>query len=167
MEDGKWKQKMSNGKILLTVILFSVFVSGCAPTILNIGLIEAGRNNAMEEFYIDNYKVRLRIIPIADDEYICSFSISDKNDGTPIKDVKSVMDIKMYSNYPKTHFRHRHGKTTIHSELKPIVDSESNDYDYKYKLTGKGKYELTISLTEIDGKELEKDILITFEQEVK
>ncbi|MEP0862125.1 MAG: hypothetical protein HRF52_11885 [Ignavibacterium sp.] len=158
---------MSNGKTLLTVILFSVFVSGCAPTILNIGLIEAGRINAIEEFYIDNYKMRLRIIPIGNDEYICSFLLSDKNDGTPIKDVKSVMDIKMYSNYPKTHYRHRHEKKTIFSGLEPIVDSASNDYDYKYKLTGKGKYELTIKLNEVAGKELDKEIYISFDQEAK
>jgi hypothetical protein len=63
--------------------------------------------------------------------------------------------------------RHRHGKQMIKSGIEPITDKLSNDYDYKYKFSGKGKYELTIKLTEINGKELEKEIQISFDQEVK
>ena len=158
-------------KILPVKIFFGILVSGCVSSynIGNIGLMEPGKNSAAQEFYIDNYKMKIRVLPVTEDgEFMYSISLLNKVDRTPFKDVKSTMDIKKYPmKEQKTHFRHRHGKDKIVSDLVPIIDSISIDYDYKYKFKDKGKYELTIKLTEIEGKELEKEILVSFDQEVR
>ena len=161
MVNGKWKMD-NNLKICLVLIIFSVFATGCVQTI-NLGLVEANR---MQEFYADDYKMRIRIIAIDDAEFTYSISFFDKSDNTPIKDVKAEMDIKKYPQNPKYHYRHRHEKQMLASGLKLNFDAISNDYDFKYKFKSKGKYELTIRLSEIDGKPLDKDLLISFNQEV-
>ena len=131
-------------------------------------MIEIGKNSTAQEFYIDNYKMKVRVMPVAEDyQYICSISLSDKDNSTSIKDVKSNMDIKKYSSHSTPRGGIQRVKQMIINDIEPIKDSLSNDFEYMYKLRNKGKYELTIKLTEIDGKELEKEILVSFDQEVK
>ena len=154
-------------KVFLAIIVISVIITGCVQPI-NLGLIESVKNSSVQEFSVNDYKMKLRVIPIADEyEYIYSFSIVNKNDGTPIKNVESILDIKKYPYYPQFHGRHRHDKEYIASKLEPFYDSTKIRYDYKYKFKNKGKYELTIKLSEVAGKELAKDVLISFDQEVK
>lgn len=168
MENGKWKMedgKWSSGimmKNFLVWIVFSVFASGCVQTV-NLGLVEMNR---VQEFYADDYKMRIRIIAIDDSEFTYSISFFDKNDNTPIKDVKAEIDIKKYPQNPKYHYRHRHEKQMLVSGLKLNFDATTKDYDFKYKYSSKGKYELTIEMSEINGKPLEKNLLISFDQEV-
>lgn len=158
-------------KVLPVILFIAIYVSGCVSSynIGNMGMIEPGKINSVQEFYIDKYKMNIRVLRLTKDrEFMYSISLLNKSDRTPLKDVKSTMDIKKYpTKEQKTHFRHRHGMDKIVSDLSPIVDSVSIDYDYKYKFNGKGKYELIIKLTEIDGKELEKEILVSFDQEVR
>ncbi len=112
--------------------------------------------------------MKVRVMPVAEDyQYICSISLSDKDNSTSIKDVKSNMDIKKYSSHSTPRGGIQRVKQMIINDIEPIKDSLSNDFEYMYKLRNKGKYELTIKLTEIDGKELEKEILVSFDQEVK
>lgn len=154
-------------KIFFVTIFISVFITGCVQPI-KLGLMDTGKNSTVQEFYIDNYKMKVRVIPLGEaSEYIYSLALKDKYDGTVIKKVKSTMNIKKYPSLSMQRDRHHHGKQMIKSGIEPIIDTLSNDYDYKYKFNGKGKYELTIKLTEIDGKELEKEILVSFDQEVK
>ena len=154
-------------KIFFVMIFISVFIAGCVQPI-NLGLMETGKNSIVQEFYVDNYKMKVRVMPITDDyQYICSLSLSDKDISTPIKDVKSNMNVKKYTSHSKPRGGIERVKQMILNDIEPIKDSLSNDFEYKYKLRNKGKYELTIKLTEINGKELEKDILVSFDQEVK
>jgi len=157
-------------KILPIIIATAVLASGCVSSyhIGNMGMIEPGKINSAQEFNIDKYKMKIHVIPLGEEsEYIYSITLKDKYDGTVIKKVKSTMNIKKYPSLSMQRDRHHHSKQMIKSGIEPIIDTLSNDYDYKYKFNGKGKYELTIKLTEIDGKELEKDILVSFDQEVK
>jgi len=154
-------------KIFFVMIFISVFIAGCVQPI-NLGLMETGKNSTVQEFYVDNYKMKVRLMPITDDyQYICSLSLSDKDNSTPIKDVKSNMNIKKYSSHSTPRGGIQRTKQVIINDIEPIKDSLSNDFEYRYKLKRKGKYELTIKLTEIDGKELEKEILVSFDQEMK
>lgn len=154
-------------KIFFVMIFVSVFITGCVQPI-NLGLMETGKNSSVQEFYVDNYKMKVRVIPISDNyQYICSISLSDKNNSALIKDVKSVMDIKKYSSRSTPRGGIQRVKQMIINDIEPIKDSLSNDLEYKYNLKSKGKYELTIKLIEINGKELEKDVLVCFDQEVK
>lgn len=154
-------------KMFFVLIFISVFITGCIQPI-NLGLIEIGQNSTAQEFYIDNYKMKVRVMPIADDyQYICSLSLSDKDNSATIKDARSNMDIKKYSSRSTPRGGSQRVKQMIINDIEPIKDSVSNDFEYMYKLRNKGKYELTIKLTEINGKELEKDILVHFDQEVK
>ena len=154
-------------KIYLAVIVVSAFIAGCVQPI-NLGLMESGKNSSVQEFYVNNYKMKLRVIPIANDyEYNYSFSLVNKNDDAPVKNVESTLGIKKYPYYPQFHGRHRHDKEYVANGLEPFYDSTKIGYEYKYKFKNKGKYELTIKLTEINGKELDKDIQISFDQEVK
>lgn len=154
-------------KIFLAVTFISVFITGCVQPV-NLGLIETGKNSTVKEFYIDNYIMKVRVIPIADEyQYICSISLSDKDNSISIKDLKSNIDIKKYSSHSTPRGGIQRVKQMIINDIEPIKDSLSNDFEYKYKLKSKGKYELTIKLTEIDEKELEKEILVSFDQEVK
>jgi hypothetical protein len=157
-------------KVLAVTIFMVIFVSGCVSSyhIGNMGMIEPGKINSAQEFNIDKYKMKIHVISLGEEsEYIYSIALKDKYDGSPINNVKSTLNIKKYPSLSMQRDRHRHGKQMIKSGIEPITDTLSNDYDYKYKFNGKGKYELTIKLTEIDGKELEKDILVSFDQEVK
>lgn len=154
-------------EIYLAVIFVLVFITGCVQPI-NLGLMESGKNSFVQEFYANNYKMKLRVIPISDEnEYHYLLSIVNKNDDEPAKNVESTLGIKKYQLYPQFHGRHRHAKKFIAGGLEPFYDSTKSGYGYKYKFKNKGKYELTIKLTEINGKELAKDILISFDQEVK
>lgn len=157
--------------MFVALIVILIIVQGCVTSYNfgNIGMMEPNKNSSLQEFYIDNYKMKIRVLPVTEDrEFMYSISLLNKSDRTPLKDVKSTMDIKKYpTKEQKTHFRHRHGMDKIVSDLTPIIDSVSIDYDYKYKFNSKGKYELTIRLTQIEGKELEKEILVSFDQEVK
>jgi|DewCreStandDraft_4_1066084.scaffolds.fasta_scaffold92105_2 hypothetical protein len=157
-----WQKMDNNLKIFLVLIIFSVFAAGCVQTI-NLGLVEMNR---VQEFYVDNYKMRIRIIAVDDSEFIYSISFVNKNDNMPITDVKAEVDIKKYPQNPKSHYKHRHEKQNQISGLKLNFDATTKDYDFKYKYSGKGKYELTIELSEINGKPLEKNLLISFDQEV-
>jgi len=165
------KQKVIRTLRIFPVLIFlGVLVSGCVSSynIGNIGMIEHGKSSAVQELYFDKYKMKMHVIPFGEEyEYIYSISLKDKYDGTVIKKVKSTMNIKKYPTLAMRRDRHHHSKQMLKSGIEPIIDTLSNDYDYKYKFNGKGKYELTIKLTEIDGKELEKDILVSFDQEVK
>ena len=157
-------------KTIPVIIFIAIIVSGCVSSynIGNIGLMEPGKNSAAQEFNIDKYKMKIHVIPLGEEsEYIYSITLKDKYDGSIIKKVKSTMDIKKYPSLSMQRDRHRHSKQMIKSGIEPIIDTLANDCDYKYKFNGKGKYELTIKLTEIDGKELEKEILVSFDQEVK
>lgn len=158
---GICKMKKKNYKIFLALILFFAF-TGCVQTV-NLGLIKADR---AQEFYVDNYKLSIKIIQKSEYEYFYSISFFDENYNTPIAEVKSKVDIKKYPQNSKTHYKHRHKKQKQVSGLMPTFDKESNDYDFKYKFKSKGKYELTISLSEIAGKQLDKDLLISFDHEV-
>ncbi len=154
-------------KMFFVMIFISVFITGCVRPI-NLGLIEIGKNSTAQEFYIDNYKMKVRVMPIADDyQYICSLSLSDKDNSASIKDVRSNMDIKKYSSHSTPRGGSQRVKQMIINDIEPIKDSVSNDFEYMYKLRNKGKYELTIKLTQINGQKLEKDILVHFDQEVK
>lgn len=143
------------------MILLSVLAAGCVQTI-NLGLVAS--NNRPQEFYVDDYKMRIQITELTDNEYLYSVSFFDKNENTSITDVKAEIEIKKYPENPKTHYRHRHEKKKIVSGLKPNFDANSNDYDFRYKFSSKGKYELTVELSEINGKPLEKNLLISFDQ---
>ena len=147
-------------KMFFVMIFISVFITGCIQPI-NLGLIEIGQKSTEQEFYIDNYKMKVRVIPVAEDyQYICSLSLSEKDNSASIKDVKSIMDIKKYYSRSTPRGGIQKVKQIIINNIEPMKDSLSNDFEYKYKLKNKGKYELTIKLTGIDGKELEKDILV-------
>ncbi|MEW6195593.1 MAG: hypothetical protein AB1521_10605 [Bacteroidota bacterium] len=148
-------------KNIFVVIVLAVFTAGCVQTI-NLGLIAS--NNRLQEFFIDDYKMWIQITESTDNEYLYSISFFDKNENTSIKDVKSEIEIKKYPENPKTHYKHRHSKQTLVNGLKPIYDANSNDYDFRYKFSSKGKYESTIELSEINGKPLEKNLLISFDQ---
>ena len=153
-------------KIFLAIIFLYFFITGCGQSI-KLGLIEVGKNSAVQEFYVDNYKMQVRIILMSDEkEYLYSFSLFTKNDGTPIKDVKSYLDIKKYDTMARYHYRYMRQKQPYISGLELVYDSTANNYEYKYKFKSKGKYELTIRLSEIEGKPLTKDILISFDQDV-
>lgn len=154
-------------KIFFVMTFVSAFITGCIQPI-NLGLMETGKNSSVQEFYVDNYKMKVRVIPISDNyQYICSISLSDKDNSASIKDVKSVMNIKKYSSQSTPRGGNRRIKQMMINDIEAIKDSLSNNYEYRYKLKSKGKYEVTIKLTEINGRELEKDILVYFDQEVK
>lgn len=154
-------------KIFFVTIFISVFITGCVQPI-KLGLMDTGKNSTVQEFYIDNYKMKVRVIPITDNyQYICSMSLSDKDNSVSIKDVRSSMNIKKYSSHSTPRGGIQRVKQMIINDIEPIKDSLSNDFEYKYSLKSKGKYELTIKLIEINGKELEKDVLVYFDQEVK
>ncbi|MFA7421884.1 MAG: hypothetical protein WCZ90_19535 [Melioribacteraceae bacterium] len=148
-------------KVFIAIIFLSLFITGCNPLIF----IEAGKNSAVQDFYVDNYKMQVRITRVSDDnEYFCSFSLLNKTDATPIKGIKSYLDIKKYG---PPRYRYMREKFPYLNGLELIYNSLTNDYEHKYKFTSKGKFELTIRLNEIDGKALEEDILISFDQEAK
>lgn len=157
-------------KVLPVILFLGVLVSGCVSSynIGNIGMIEPGKGSAVQELYIDKYKMKIHVIPFGEEsEYIYSISLKNKYDGSVIKKIKSTMNIEKYPSLSMKRDRHHHSKQMIKSGIEPIIDTLSNDYDYKYKFNGKGKYKLTIKLTEIDGKELEKENHISFDQEVR
>lgn len=147
--------------IFITIIFLSFFITGCNPSII----IEEGKNSAVQDFYVDNYKLQVRITLVSDDnEYLCSFSLFNKTGATPLQGVKSYLDIIKYG--PRRH-RYTREKFPYLNGLKVIYNKATNEYECKYKFTNKGKYELTIRLNEIAGKALEEEILISFDQEVK
>lgn len=148
-------------KIFITIIFLYFFITGCNPLII----IEEGKNSAVQDFYVDNYKMQVRITRESDDnEYLCSFSLFNKTDTMPIEGIKSYLDIKKYG--PRRR-RYKREKFPYLNGLELIYNSLTNEYEHKYKFTDKGKYELTIRLSEISGKALEEDILISFDQEAK
>ncbi len=148
-------------KIFLAIIFISFFITGCNPLII----IEEGKNSAAQELYFDNYKMQVRITRVSDDnEYLCSFSLFNKNDTIPLNGIKSNLDIIKYG--PRRH-RYTREKFPYLNGLELFYNSLTNEYEHKYKFTTKGKYELTIKFSEISGKKLEEDILVSFDQEVK
>ena len=148
-------------RIFLAIIFLSIFITGCNPLII----IEAGKNSAVQEFYVDNYKMQVRITLLSDEnEYLLSFSLFDKNDIKPLEGVKSYIDIIKYG--PRRH-RYTREKFPYLNGLEVIYNKITNEYECKYKFTSKSKYELIIRLSEIAGKALEKDLLISFDQEAK
>lgn len=148
-------------KNFITIIFLSFFITGCNPLII----IEEGKNSAVQDFYVDNYKMQVRITLVSDDnEYLCSFSLFNKTDASPLPGIKSYLDIKKYG---PTHRRYKRKKIPYLSGLELIYNSTTNEYEHKYKFTTKGKYELTIRLNEIAGKALKEEVLISFDQEAK
>lgn len=148
-------------KIFFAIIFLSFFITGCNPLII----IEEGKNSAVQDFYADNYKMQVRITLVSDEnEYICSFSLFNKNNLIPLDGVKSYLDIIRYG--PRRH-RYKREKFPYLNGLEVTYNKITNEYECKYKFTSKGKYELTIRLNEIDGKALEEDLLISFDQETK
>ncbi|MEP0862122.1 MAG: hypothetical protein HRF52_11870 [Ignavibacterium sp.] len=147
--------------IFITIIFLSFFITGCNPLII----IEEGKNSAVQDFYVDNYKMQVRITLVSDDnEYLCSFSLFNKTDASPLPGIKSYLDIKKYGP-PRRRYKRK--KFPYLNGLELIYNSTTNEYEHKYKFTTKGKYELTIRLNEISGKALEEEILISFDQEAK
>lgn len=158
---------IDKSKILFAILFISVFITGCIEPIILMPM-EASNKNSYQEFSIKNYKSSIRLTQITNDfDYLCSFKLVNNLDGTVAKKIKSTMTVKKYPTLAMRRDKHHHDKQIIISGIEQIIDSLSNDYDYKYKLTGKGKYELIIKLTEIEGKELDKDIHLIFDQEVK
>lgn len=148
-------------KIFFAIIFLSFLITGCNPLIF----IEAGKKSAVQDFYVDDYKMQVRISLISDDnEYLCSFSLFDKNDIKPLEGIKSYLDIIKYG--PRRH-RYKREKFPYLNGLKVIYNKTTNEYECKYKFTSKSRYELTIRLNEIAGKALEEEILISFDQEAK
>ena len=148
-------------KVLPVILFLSFFITGCNPLII----IEAGKNSAVQDFYVDNYKMQVRITLISDEnEYLCSFSLFNKNDIKPLEGIKSYLDIIRYG--PRRH-RYAREKFPYLNGLKVTYNKITNEYECKYKFTSKSKYELTIRLNEIAGKALEEDLLISFDQEAK
>lgn len=151
--------RLSN--IFLATIFLSFIITGCNPLII----IEEGQNSAVQELYFDNYKMQVRITRASDDnEYLCSFSLFKKTGVTTLNGIKSHLDIIKYG--PRRH-RYTREKYPYLNKLEPIYNSTTNEYELKYKLTTKGKYGLKIRFSEIAGKALEEDILVSFDQEVK
>ena len=147
--------------IFLVIIFLSFLVTGCSPLII----IEEGKNSAVQEFYVDDYKMQVRITRVSDDnEYLCSFSLFNKNDTIPLNGIKSNLDIIKYGPF---HRRYKRKKYSYLTGLEPIYNRAMKEYEQKYKFTTKDKYELTIRLKEIAGKALKEDILISFDQEAK
>ncbi len=147
--------------IFIAILFISIFITGCNPLII----IEAGKNSAVQELYVDNYKMQVRITLISDEnEYLFSFSLFDKNDKKPLEGIKSYLDIIRYG--PRRH-RYAREKFPYLNGLEVTYNKITKEYECKYKFTSKGKYELTIRLNEIDGKALEEDLLISFDQETK
>ena len=127
-------------KIFITIIFLSFFVTGCHTLIF----IEEGKNSVVQDFYFDNYKIQVRITLISDDnEYLCSFSLFDKNDIKPLEGIKSYLDIIKYG--PR-HPRYGRKKFPYVNGLELIYNKTTNGYECKYKFTSKDKYELTIRL---------------------
>ncbi len=147
--------------IFIAILFLSIFITGCNPLII----IEAGKNSAVQELYVDNYKMQVRVTHLSDEnEYLCSFSLFNKNDIKPLEGIKSYLDIIRYG--PRRH-RYAREKFPYLNGLEVIYNKTTNEYECKYKFTSKSKYELTIRLNEIAGKSLEEEILVSFDQEAK
>lgn len=154
-------------KIYLAVILVSVFITGCIQPI-NLLPMETRNRYSYQEFTIKNYKSSIKLTQIGDDyNYLCSFKLVNNLDGIPVRSIKSTMMVKKYPTRAMRLDRHHHDKWVVLRSIEPIIDTLTHDFDYNYKIQSKGKYELIIKLTEINGKELDKDIQISFDQEVK
>ncbi len=50
-------------KVLPVIVFLSFFITGCNPLII----IEAGKNSAVQELYVDNYKMQVRITLLSDE----------------------------------------------------------------------------------------------------
>lgn len=148
-------------KIFITITFLGIFITGCNPLII----IEEGKNSAVQDFYVDNYRMQVRITRVSDDnEYLCSITLFNEDDTSPFKNIKSYLEIKKYGP-PRRRYKRK--KFPYLSGLELIYNTTNNEYECKYKFTNKGKYELTIRLNEIDGKASAENILITFDQEAK
>ncbi|MBU1100560.1 MAG: hypothetical protein KKA84_09165 [Bacteroidetes bacterium] len=154
-------------RILFAIISTSLIISGCGQG-TTLGLIEVNETGIEKEFSFDNYRMKIQITPTANNlEYIYSFSLFNKSDGTLIRDVNSYLDIKKYSARAQPSQRkYLPTKHVYENELKPSYDSEASYYKYKYKFKNKGKYELIIRLREIAGNLFDDDILISFDQNI-
>ena len=96
-----WRNKMDNinfriPKVILALIFISIFIIGCVQPI-NLGLIDVKRNVSVHEFDYNNYRMKVLIIPISDEnDYVCSFSIFNKVANSPIKLIESHLNIRRY-----------------------------------------------------------------------
>lgn len=160
--------KMKNGlrKILLAVTCIPFLMTGCIEPITLLPM-ESGNSNSYQEFSFKNYKGHIKILHLTEEDYVCSFKVVEKFEGIPVKSMKAVLGVMKYPTLAMRRDRHHHDKQKIMSGIEPIVDTLSNDFDYKYKIKSKGRFEITIKITEIEGKELDKDIQVSFDQEVK
>lgn len=162
--------KIKNYRVLktnLAVILISVIVTGCVQPIKLIPM-ETRNKFSYQEFTIKNYKSSIKLTQIGDDyNYLCSFKLVNNLDGIPAKSIKSSMTVNKYPTRAMRLDRHHHSKWVVLRSIEPIIDTLTHDFDFNYKIQSKGKYELSIKLTEINGKELDKDIQISFDQEAK
>jgi hypothetical protein len=153
-------------KILLAVTFIPFLMIGCIEPIKLIQM-EAGKGNSYQEFSFKNYKGHIKILLLTEEDYVCSFKLVDKYEGIPVRNLKATLGVKKYPTLAMRRDKHHHDKQKIMSGIEPIVDTLSNDFDYKYKIKSKGRYEITIKITEIEGKELDKDIQVSFDQEIK
>jgi len=148
-------------KIFFVIIFLSFMITGCNPLIF----IEAGKNSAVQDFYFDNYKLQGRVTLLSEEnEYLLSFSLFDKDNIKPLDGIKSYLDIIRYG--PRRH-RYAREKFPYLNGLEVTYNKITKEYECKYKFTSKSKYELTIRISEIAGKALEEDLLISFDQEAK
>jgi hypothetical protein len=147
------------------MILISVIVTGCSQSI-NLGLIETGLSKSQREFYVDTYRIQIRILQTTDEhEYIYSLSIFDTTDGKQISNVKSNLAINKYIRYPNFDLKHsREERKYITSGLEPFRDSSDVGYDYKY--LNHGKYQVILKISKIAGEPLSKVIYLSFDQNV-
>lgn len=151
----------------LFALLAAAIVTGCAQS-YKIGLVKPYKSSSPHEFITGNYKVNLVITPIAEgNEFVCSIQLFNKGDNSTVKEIEADMNIardriSQINSKMRGSIRHNYISGII-----PTLNTSTMEYEFKYDLKSKGKYDLNIEVSKIDGKILDKDILISFEQEVK
>ena len=151
----------------LAAILAIVIVTGCAQS-YKIGLVKPDKSSSQHEFISGNYKVNLVITPIAEgNEFVCSIQLFNKGDNSTVKEIEADMNItrdriSQINSKMRGSIRHNYIGGIIST-----LNTSTMKYEFKYELKSKGKYDMNIEVSKIDGEILDKDILISFEQEVK
>ncbi len=152
--------------ILLAVTFMAFLLAGCIEPITLLPM-EVGKGNSYQEFSFKNYKGHIKILHLTEEDYVCSVKLVNKLNGITVNNMKAILGVMKYPSLAMRRDKHHHDKQKIMSSIEPIVDTLSNDFDYNYKIKSKGRFEITIKITEIEGKELDKDIQVSFDQEVK
>jgi hypothetical protein len=153
--------------LYLVALLTVAIVTGCAQS-YNLGLVKPDQSGSSHEITTDNYKVKIIVTPITEDhQYVCSIKLFNKNDNAQLKEIESKMGIKKYQMTQINSKQRTYTKNNYIGGIIPTLNTSTMKYEFKYELKSKGKYDLNIEVSKIDGKILDKDILISFEQEVK